>query len=136
MLWMDTNPQVADPPANVGSSAEEEDDDDVDGDDDYPIQRINDSRRAQSNRPNVVLPNQIDFHPSLNGRNGWRFENIYEVGEEVRVFRARLLVGLVSVGRLATLRIVSIYFISIARTRSLRCRLHWSAQILQPSQRQ
>lgn len=30
-----------------------------------------------------VLPNDLNFTPSINGRNGWNFESFYEISEEV-----------------------------------------------------
>jgi serine/threonine protein kinase len=32
------------------------------------------------NRPPVVLPDDYNFHPSINGRNQWKLENIYSAG--------------------------------------------------------
>jgi hypothetical protein len=31
-----------------------------------------------------ILPNDRTFTPSINGRNGWRYENNYEIIDEVR----------------------------------------------------
>jgi hypothetical protein len=36
-----------------------------------------------SARPPCVLPNDMNFTPSINGRNGWDFENFYEISAEV-----------------------------------------------------
>jgi hypothetical protein len=41
-------------------------------------------QRALATRPPFVLPNDPSFTPSLNGRNGWNYENLYEVSTEVR----------------------------------------------------
>ena len=35
-------------------------------------------------RPPCVLPNNPNFTTSINGRNGWNFENFYDISEEVR----------------------------------------------------
>ena len=34
-------------------------------------------------RSNCVLPNNMNFTPSINGRNGWNFENFYDISAEV-----------------------------------------------------
>ena len=34
-------------------------------------------------RPACYLPNDLNFTPSINGRNGWDFENIYDMSAEV-----------------------------------------------------
>ncbi len=35
-------------------------------------------------RPPCVLPNDPNFTTSMNGRNGWNFENFYDISAEVR----------------------------------------------------
>ena len=34
-------------------------------------------------RPACVLPNDLHFTPSINGRNGWNFEMFYDISAEV-----------------------------------------------------
>lgn len=40
-------------------------------------------RRAVPTAPVPSLPNEPRFAPSFNGRNGWRFEKVYNVGDAV-----------------------------------------------------
>jgi hypothetical protein len=41
-------------------------------------------QRPSQSRPPYILPNDPNFTPSINGRNGWRYENFYEISDEVR----------------------------------------------------
>jgi hypothetical protein len=44
---------------------------------------IEEEARTQQ-RPPPILPDAPNFTPSVNGRNGWRWEELYEKGEMVR----------------------------------------------------
>jgi serine/threonine protein kinase len=41
--------------------------------------------RPRRTRPDAILPDDPTFSPSANGRNGWKYEHLYDIGDEVRV---------------------------------------------------
>lgn len=48
-----------------------------------PSRTITESIDMPERKPPLILPNEPDFHPTANGRNGWKFAEIYEAGTEL-----------------------------------------------------
>jgi hypothetical protein len=45
--------------------------------------RVGQNSHRQSTLPSFVTPNEPTFTPSVNGRNGWKHDELYEIREEV-----------------------------------------------------
>jgi hypothetical protein len=49
----------------------------------YDEPRVRPEAHRQPTRPTFVTPNESNFSPSGNGRNGWKYDEIYEKREAV-----------------------------------------------------
>jgi hypothetical protein len=56
---------------------------------DVPVPRVR--RIPERIRPPLILPGDPTFSPSANGRNGWKYEQLYDIKEQVR-FLGQLLI--------------------------------------------
>ena len=52
--------------------------------DDLPIHRENSSNKNADSPEPIVLPDDPNFTCSVNGRNGWLVDEVYDFGESVR----------------------------------------------------